>query len=138
MHFISKEIIASYKETIMPLEIKCQVLASKEIYIDAQKTILPCCWVSSIPYTQYDDKNIDLGLRQEIKRQYEDLILDLGGIEKLHAGNVGIKAVLDSVEWQTAWHKHWNQKKMIVCARICGESKTISKPGDQFLERDHF
>lgn len=138
MHFISKAMIASYKETIMPLEIKCKVLESKEIYIDAQKNIMPCCWVSSIPYTQYDDENIDLGLRQEIKRQYEDLVTDLGGIEKLHAVNVGVKAVLDSAEWQTAWYEHWNQKKMIMCARICGESKTISKPGDQFLERDHF
>jgi MoaA/NifB/PqqE/SkfB family radical SAM enzyme len=138
MHFISKEMIASYKETIMPLEIKCKVLESKEIYIDAQKNVLPCCWVASIPYTQYDDTNINLELRQEIKRQYEDLIVDLGGIEKLSAVNVGVKSVLNSQAWQTAWSKHWNEKKMIMCARICGESKIISKPGDQFLERDHF
>jgi MoaA/NifB/PqqE/SkfB family radical SAM enzyme len=138
MHFISKEMIASYKETIMPLEIKCKVLQSKEIYIDAHKNILPCCWVSSIPYTRYDDENIGLEVRQEIKRQYEDLLLDLGGIDKLSAVTTGIKSILDSYEWQTVWDTHWTEKKMIMCARICGESKTISKPGDQFLERDHF
>jgi hypothetical protein len=64
--------------------------------------------------------------------------LDLGGIEKLNAVTTGIKAVLDSRQWQTAWHTYWNEKKMIMCARICGKSKTISTPGDQFLERDHF
>ena len=136
MQFISKKMIESYKDIIMPLKIQCTVLESKEIYIDAHKNILPCCWVSSIPYTQYNTENINLGIRQEIKRQYEDLITDLGGIEKLNAVTTGIKSVLDSRAWQSAWHTHWNEKKMIMCARICGKSKTISTPGDQFLERD--
>jgi MoaA/NifB/PqqE/SkfB family radical SAM enzyme len=138
IQFISKEMIASYKETIMPLKIKCKVQESKEIYIDAYRNVFPCCWLASIPYTEYNNENISFSIRQEIKKQYDALVTDLGGIECLSAINVGVKSVLDSVEWQTVWNTYWNEKKMIVCARICGESNIISDPNDQFIKRDQF
>jgi hypothetical protein len=133
MHFISKDMITNYKETIMPLTIQCKVQTTKEIYIDAYKNILPCCWVASMPYTQYDDNNIHLGIRQEIKKQSDELHNYLG---PLNGVDVGIKSVLSSTAWQTAWDIYWNEKKLIVCARICGQSDMISEPGDQFIKRD--
>lgn len=136
MNFISKDMIDKYKETIMPLEIKCKVQHDKEIYIDAFKTIMPCCWLASIPYTQYDYDNVNASLRYEIKKQYEGLVDDLGGIDALHAVNVGVKGVINSDKWQTVWSTYWTSKKLIMCARICGQTDTISKPGDQFLERN--
>lgn len=136
VHFISKSMIESYKQTIMPLEIKCKVQRSKELYIDAYKNIFPCCWVASIPYTEYDNENVNLGIRQEIKKQYDDLVDYFGGIEQLSAIQVGIKNVLDSSTWQSAWEIYWNQKKLIMCARICGDTKLISQPDDQFIKRE--
>ena len=133
IHFISKEMIASYKETIMPLDIECKVQATKEIYIDAYKNILPCCWVASMPYTQYDDENIHMSIRQEIKNQNEDLRNYLGPLDGV---TVGIKSVLNSTAWQTAWDIYWNEKKLITCARICGKTKVISNPDDQFIKRE--
>jgi len=135
MHFISKEMIDNYKQTIMPLEISCKVQRDREIYIDAFKMIMPCCWLASAPYTQYDYDNVNAHIRSEIKRQYHDLVDALGGPQALDAVNVGIKTVIDSEPWQTVWEEYWTNKKMIMCARICGQTPTISKPTDQFLER---
>lgn len=136
IHFISKKMIENYKQTIMPLPIKCKVQESKEIYIDAYKMVMPCCWLASIPYTQYDYDNITVAIRTEIKNQYDSLLVDLGGKESLDAVSVGIENIVNSQPWQTVWNKYWTQEKMIVCARICGVSDEISDPDDQFLQRD--
>ena len=136
MHFISKDMIDNYKKTIMPLEISCKVQKDKEIYIDAYRTVMPCCWIASAPYTQYDNDNIHPQIREQIKNQYDDLVNSLGGIDQLDAVNVGVKGVIESESWQTIWNPYWTEKKMIMCARICGVSKNISKPNDQFLEKN--
>jgi MoaA/NifB/PqqE/SkfB family radical SAM enzyme len=135
MHFISKETINNYKEIVKSVSIDCQVQNIKEIYIDANKNVFPCCFIASIPYTHYDPDNINLGLRLEIKNQYENLVNDLGGIANLNAADVGIKNIIDSLSWQTVWEKYWAEKKLIMCARVCGRTDKISKPHDQFLER---
>jgi MoaA/NifB/PqqE/SkfB family radical SAM enzyme len=138
MHFISKHMIEEYKSTIMPLEINCKVQHSKEIYIDHFKNVFPCCWVGSIPYTNYDNKNVNLGIRNEINKQYFDLVESLGGEENLNADLVGVRNIIQSNNWQNVWEIFWTTKKMIMCARICGVDKNISKPDDQFLQRDQF
>ena len=135
MHFISKSMIDNYKQTIMPLEISCKVQKDKEIYIDAYKTIMPCCWLGSTPYTQYDYDNVNPLIRSEIKNQYDDLVNALGGFPKLNAVDIGIKNIIDSDSWQNSWVTYWTKKKMIMCARICGVTEKISKPNDQFLEK---
>ncbi len=135
MHFISKEILNSYKTVVKEAKVECYVQSIKEIYIDAYKTIMPCCWVSSIPYTYYDSNHINADLSGSIKSQYSKLISDFGGIEKLSALN-GIQSVIDSSIWQSIWDKKWNEEKLITCARVCGKFETIqmAQPNDQFIE----
>lgn len=135
MHFVSKDVINNYKAMVNAASIDCKAKELKEIYIDANKHIFPCCWLASIPYTQYDHDNVNPILRAEIKSQYDSLVKDLGGIDQLNAATVGIKQVIDSDAWQTVWDTYWNQKKLIMCARICGTTAEISKPHDQFLDR---
>lgn len=135
MTFISKEMMNNYKTIVSNLEIECKALELKEIYIDANRNIFPCCWIASIPYTQYDDKNVNKSLSDNIKTQYYRLVNDLGGIDKLNAVNIGIKNVLESMEWQTTWNEYWKAKELIMCARICGKTDTMSKPHEQFLDR---
>lgn len=135
MHFVSKHIINNYKSVIKNSTIKCKALELREIYIDANMHVFPCCWLASIPYTQYDPENVNVGLSLEIKKQYKSLVEDLKGIENLNAATVGIKNILESSEWQNVWNKYWYEEKLIMCARICGTSNEISKPHDQFLER---
>lgn len=135
MHFVSKEAINNYKEMVNAVSIDCHAVSIKEIYIDANKHVFPCCWLASIPYTQYDSDNVNTALRSEIKSQYNDLIKDLGGIDNLNAATVGIKNIIDSDAWQNVWDTYWGVKKLIMCARVCGTTKAISKPHDQFLNR---
>ena len=132
--FLTRHVINSYKTTVMPLEIKCKVQERKEIYIDAYKNILPCCWLASVPYTQYDTIHFGPSLRNEIKQQYQDLVANLGGVQKLNALTTGIKSVLASQEWQTVWKKYWDEKKLIICAKTCGVDSEISTPSDQIIE----
>jgi MoaA/NifB/PqqE/SkfB family radical SAM enzyme len=135
MTFISKEVLNNYKSIVENTEIDCKALEQKEIYIDAHKNIFPCCWIASIPYTQYDDDNVNRSLSNEIKKQYQELVTDLGTIEKLNAVTIGIKNVLETSEWQTVWKNYWADKKLIMCARSCGKTEIVSKPHDQFLNR---
>ena len=134
--FISKDMIKDYKNTIQPLTVKCQVLDLKEIYIDAHKKIFPCCFIASMPYTQYDSDNITLDIRSEIKNQSDSLISDLGGLNSLDASIHGIKTVINSPQWQNVWQPYWDQKKLLICARTCGVNEEMSRPHDQFLKRD--
>jgi MoaA/NifB/PqqE/SkfB family radical SAM enzyme len=132
LHFISKEIINSYKELVAEAVISCHAQHEKEIYIDAHKKLLPCCWVSSIPTTYYDNKFVDPSIDYAIKSQYANLVEELGQLNATR----GIRTIIDSEPWQTVWNKYWNEEKMITCARVCGKftSAEISQPSDQFLE----
>ena len=133
--FLPKEVINSYKTVVAEAEISCFVQEIKEIYIDAYKTVMPCCWVSSIPYTHYDPNHVNGDVSGAIKSQYDKLISDFGGIDKLDAAK-GIKNIIDSEAWQSMWDKKWNEEKLITCARVCGKFKSveISQPNDQFID----
>lgn len=132
--FMPKEIINSYKDIVKEATIECFVQEIKEIYIDAYQVLLPCCWLSSIPHTYYDPHHVNHNVSAEIKSQYDLLISDFGGIDKLDAHR-GIKNIIESQIWQDIWNRKWNEEKMITCARVCGKFKTveISQPNDQFL-----
>jgi len=133
--FMPKSVIDNYKKVVDSAKIDCYVQGIREIYIDTYKTVMPCCWVSSIPYTNYDPKHVNSNVSFEMKSQYQKLLDDFGGIQTLHAFN-GIKNIIDSEVWQTIWERKWNSEKMITCARTCGKFDSIefNQPNDQFIE----
>ena len=141
--FITPGQIRNYKTVLANSEIECYVQNNKEIYIDAQKKVFPCCFLASTPYNYrletlpYDESNT-LSILRHIKyqqlEQYDDLVNSLGGIENLSAINRSIKEIIDDDKWQDAWNVYWNEKKLITCARICGVND-LSKPNDQFVIR---
>lgn len=128
--FVSKDMIQAYKQVIMQSDITCKVQKTKEIYIDAYKNIMPCCWLGSIPYTQYDYDNVSAEIRNDIRSQYNELQNTFGNMNALE---IGIKNLLESDSWQTKWHNYWTERKLIVCAKVCGNK--VSGPEDQFVER---
>lgn len=134
---ITPTMIKEYKSWVNSSKIECYALQGKEIYIDAYKKIFPCCFLASTPYNYTETTDLTFPVRQEIKKQYAELVESLGGIEQLDATATGIKNVLTSDAWQTVWDYYWNDYKLIVCARTCGVTpdQQISKPKDQFVER---
>lgn len=133
MTHITQEIIDNYKQIVEASEINCYVIGTKEIYIDAYKNIMPCCFLASIPYNYISSDDVAKEIKEEIHSQYGDLITELGNTNGLEHS---IEQVINSKSWQSVWDKYWNEKKLITCARTCGVLKenNISKPKDQFVK----
>lgn len=131
INLITHDIIDNYKDIVDASEIDCYVKKTKEIYIDAYKKIMPCCFLASIPYNYFSSTDYAKSVRSEIKQQYFNLVNDLGNTNALEKS---IQDVLDSTAWQTVWNKYWGKEKLITCARTCGVNK-LSKPKDQFIDK---
>jgi MoaA/NifB/PqqE/SkfB family radical SAM enzyme len=130
--FLDKQIIENYKEVVKNTEIDCYVLKTKEVYIDAFKNLMPCCFLAFTPYNYSTVDSLAYGIRQHALEQYNELIKDLGTISTLEKT---VKDIIDSPEYQTIWTEYWTTKKLITCAKTCGKNQ-LSKPIDQFIERE--
>ena len=137
LKFIDKNVLLHYKEIVKETKIVCHALKSKEIYINAQGHIFPCCWLAMIPY-QPMDENIEVwNVRKHMLDQYYELVEALGGIDMLTGENKTIKEVIDSIAYQTVWDNFWNDNKLVTCARNCGVMPEVfSTPKDQFFPRE--
>jgi MoaA/NifB/PqqE/SkfB family radical SAM enzyme len=133
--FIQKKDIENYKKIVENSSIDCFAQTNKEVYLDSNGYLFPCCWIASTPYNYIDDNTDAAVVRHEIARQYELLINDLGGIDKLDITKHSIKDIINSTEYQTVWGKYWNEEKLITCVRSCGVNN-LSKPVDQFTIRE--
>ena len=130
--FLDKTVIENYKEIVKNTEIECHVLKTKEVYIDAFKNLMPCCFLASTPYNYSTVDSLAYNVRQHALEQYNELIKKLGTINTLEKT---VKDVVDSTEYQTVWSEYWTTKKLITCAKTCGKNQ-LPKPADQFIERE--
>ena len=130
INLITQDIIDNYKDIVDASEIDCYVTQTKEIYIDAYKKIMPCCFLASVPYNYINPADVVNNIRSEMQNQYKELVNDLGNTDAL---TISIEDVINSQSWQTVWNKYWGEQKLITCARTCGVNK-LSKPKDQFIE----
>ena len=131
INLITQNVIDNYKDVLAASEIDCYVVQTKEIYIDAYKKIMPCCFLAGVPYNYTTVIDVTNNIRSEIQRQYKELVNDLGNTNALE---YSIKDIIDSTAWQTVWKKYWHEQKLITCARTCGVNK-LSKPKDQFIQK---
>jgi MoaA/NifB/PqqE/SkfB family radical SAM enzyme len=130
--FIDRKAISNYKSIVANTEIRCQALDSKEVYIDAFGRVFPCCYLAMIPYIPLDTEFEITAIRQEILKEYNALVADLGGIDAVDGRLRSVKDIVDSTPYQTVWHKYWNEEKLITCTRSCGVTTDFSNPRDQF------
>lgn len=143
--FITPSQIKNYKEVLLNSEVDCYVKKTKEIYIDGHKNVFPCCFLASapynyrapsLPYDENDHKSIIRHIYEQTLSQYYDLVESLGGIDNLSATNRTVKEIVDDERWQSIWEDYWGEKKLITCARACGNMlDNFSKPKDQFVKR---
>lgn len=136
LKFIDKNVLVNYKDIVSKTEIDCYAKRIKEIYLDANGHLLPCCWISTIPYTSTVYEGEVVPAKQDMLVQHHRLVESLGGLPKLAIENYSIKEIIDSPEYQTVWDHYWNEDKLITCARVCGKTTVISNPNDQFVSRD--
>lgn len=135
--FIDKKVLDNYKSILEQTKIKCHALRIKEIYIDAQGHVFPCCWLAMIPYQPMDLEVDVLPIRKRILEQYNELVESLGGIDALNGELRSIKDIINSNEYQTVWNSYWSDNKLITCARSCGVlPEVFSTPQDQFTKRE--
>jgi MoaA/NifB/PqqE/SkfB family radical SAM enzyme len=134
LKFIDRNVIKQYKELVNKIDIDCYVQKEKEIYLDAHGHLMPCCWLASLPYISIDHEGEAIAVKQEMLKQYHDLVKSFGGIDKLNVEQHSIKEIIDGVEYQSLWNTYWTTKKLITCARVCGKTDIISNPNDQFIE----
>ena len=129
LHFISRDMINSYKSLLDEANIECYVKEAKEIYIDADRNIMPCCFLGAVPYAHFDPNVVALPVINKMKDDHASLLAELGNVSALG----GIKEVIESEPWQTIWERKWTTDKILTCARTCGKFKSveISQPTDQ-------
>jgi MoaA/NifB/PqqE/SkfB family radical SAM enzyme len=130
--FLDKTIIKNYKEIVKNTEIDCHVLKTKEVYIDAFRNLMPCCFLASTPFNYSTVDSVAYNVRQDALHQYNELLSDLGTVNTLEKS---VKDIIDSQEYQSVWAKYWTDKKLITCVKTCGKNH-LSKPIDQFIERE--
>ena len=130
--FIDKTTIDNYKQVVQDADIECYVLKTKEVYIDAYKNLMPCCFLAATPYNFSEPTSSIHEIRQHALTQYNELVSDIGNINTIERS---IQNIISSQGFQQVWNKYWKVEKSIVCARTCGKNK-LSKPIDQFIERE--
>jgi hypothetical protein len=134
--FIDRNAIKHYRTIVDQAEINCQALTAKEIYIDAFGRLFPCCYIAMIPYIPLDTELAVTHIRQEILKEYNNLLIALGSLDTIDTSKHTVQEIIDAVPYQTIWEQFWNEKRLITCARSCGVMPNISTPKDQFITRD--
>jgi len=135
--FVTKDLVKKIDQWLEDVEIDCYVLKNKELYIDAHKMLWPCCFVASTPYNHNESDSIIFDLKNRALEEFNELVNDLGGAEKLNLLEYSLQEIIGSPEWQSIWQEKWKNKQLLVCAKTCGKSKitNFSKPSEQIVER---
>lgn len=121
----------TYPKWATSKDIQCSAQNDKDLYIDANFTAMPCCFLASFMYTSYDksilkqynlydDTSVnDIGLT--IKNQVWELVNELGGINKLDARQ-GLEKIIDNSQWQSIWQDKWNNNGSLTCGLMCSSA----------------
>jgi MoaA/NifB/PqqE/SkfB family radical SAM enzyme len=136
--FIRPEIVKEYKKITESAIINCKIKKDKSLYVDAFKNLWPCCWIGSIPYSFSKETDLSYHYYNDQKQILEKLIDSIGGADIINLNKNSIKNILENQNWQDTWSKHWEEKKLATCAKICGEfdQKLLVKPDEQFIKKE--
>jgi len=136
--FVSKDMVKTYKDWPRATEISCFAQKGREIFIDAQYQITPCCMVASFLYMNFDVDlhrqynlyldDMVLAPAHEIQNELWDFVREVGNISAL---DNGIKTLLDNTKWQTIWEEKWASKGSGPCITMC----SAGSPYIQIIEQ---
>ena len=138
--FFDKNDLLSYKSWPEAEKVNCMVLHDKEIYIDANFTVLPCCLLGSFLYANYDEvlyKKYDVYKHSSIvdvgkiaQKETYRIVEELGGLQALDAKK-GLENIVNDPKWQTIWQREWSNKTSPACIVLCGKNTPLTRVEDQ-------
>jgi hypothetical protein len=122
-------------------DVNCFALDSKELYIDANGHVMPCCLIASFLYANYDielykkynliDSTSVVSIARELQQEVYKLIAEYGGLDSLDANIHGIKHIMNQPIWQELLHKKWSEYASSPCIVLCGENSPFIKIQEQ-------
>lgn len=122
-------------------DVSCFSFDSKELYIDANGYLMPCCLIGSFLYANYDtelyskygliDETSITSIAKEVQLEIFSIIKELGGLENLDSKSHSIKEIMDNEIWQSLMHIKWNQKSSSACKILCGNNGPFIKIQEQ-------
>jgi len=122
-------------------DVNCWSFDDKELYIDANGYLMPCCIIGSFLYTNYDvevyrkygvlNSNGVIETGREIQSEVFSIIRELGGLDALDSKQHSIKDIMNAESWQTLLHKKWDEYSSSACKLICGDVSPFMKVPEQ-------
>ena len=122
-------------------DISCFTFDTKELYIDANGYLMPCCLIGSFLYANYDvelyrkygviDDTSITSIAREVQLEVFAIIRDLGGLDALDTRKHSIKDIMNTEVWQTLMHKKWEEKSSSTCKILCGNNGPFIKISEQ-------
>jgi MoaA/NifB/PqqE/SkfB family radical SAM enzyme len=122
-------------------DVSCFTLADKEVFVDANGYLMPCCLISSFLYANYDvelyrsfgviDDTSITGIAREVQQEVFSIIRELGGLSALDCRTHSIKDIMSTTVWQTLMHTKWEEKSSSACKILCGNNGPFIKIEEQ-------
>ena len=140
MTFIHPDIIKSYKKVVEAATIKCRVMQDKSLYIDAFKTLWPCCWIGALPYVYSKPQDLIHAYQTEQTTVINDLVESIGGWDSINLTKRPLNEIVDDSAWSNVWQQYWDNKQLATCAKTCGvfPEKVVAQYDEQFIKVESF
>jgi len=131
--------LKNYKE--WKTDISCFAVDSKELYIDANGYLMPCCLIGSFLYANYDvelyrkygviDETSITSIAREVQLEVFSIIRELGGLDALDSKKHSIEEIMSTEVWQTLIHHKWDTNSSSTCKILCGNNGPFIKISEQ-------
>lgn len=143
--FVNKKDLENYQEWKNATSVDCFSKSDREIYIDANFTLMPCCIMSAFLYTNYDQSLLESynlydpvtsinSVGSMIQTQVYEIIKELGGLDNLNAKYHGIKNIINRSQWQTMWEEKWKTNSSACCTILCSTDSPYITLDEQQVE----
>jgi MoaA/NifB/PqqE/SkfB family radical SAM enzyme len=114
------------------ITITCRSSSQKELYIDANKHLYPCCETATIVYEieRLDEPNFN-SILPTLKNQILQIHKEYNNMTCIDLIKTSIEEILSDSKYLQTWQKYWNLKKSFVCSAVCGQIND-----KKFINRD--
>jgi sulfatase maturation enzyme AslB (radical SAM superfamily) len=131
--------LKNYKE--WKTDVSCFTVAGKELYIDANGYLMPCCIIGSFLYANYDvelyrkygviDETSITSIAREVQLEVFSIIQELGGLDALDSKQHSIKEIMATDVWQNLIRYKWDDHTSSACKILCGNNGPFIKISEQ-------